>query len=111
MTKLAWTSKETIAIELVFDLLGESRFNRTPEEYGEIESKLPKIEEAFVHVNSKLAEIARNGSAPYEICYFKKGDHGHFYEPFPTSLSRETIRKAIRKYRDQAAMLRRLVSD
>ncbi|MBR1276092.1 hypothetical protein [Bradyrhizobium sp. AUGA SZCCT0283] len=110
MTDLAWTSKENIAIELIFELLKETRFNRTLHEYCEIDKQLPTIEAAFVHVNSRLAQLAKSGRAPYEICYFKQGDRGHFYEPFPTSLSRETIRKAIRKYRDQVAVARQLVS-
>lgn len=109
--KLAWTSKESIAIDLIFDFLGESRFNRTLREYVEIEARLPKIDSAFAYVNSKLTELAQSGRAPYEICHFKKGDVGHFYVPFPTSLSRETIRKAIKKYRDQAAVVRRLIND
>lgn len=110
MTDFAWTSKETIAIELVFDLLNESRFDRTLQEYCAIETRLPKIEAAFVHVNARLAELAMSGRAPYEICRFKKGDVGHFYEPFPTSLSRETIRRAIKKYRDQVAIARQWIS-
>lgn len=110
MTKHAWTSKEAIAIDLIFDWLGESRINRTMQEYLDIEARLPPIESASVYVNSKLAEMARNGQAPYEICYFKAGDHGHCYKPFPTSLSRETIRKAIKKYRDQAAIVRQWIS-
>ena len=110
MTDLAWTSKENIAIELIFELLKETRFNRTLQEYCAIGARLPKIEEAFVYVNSRLEKLANDGLAPYEICYFKKGDVGHFYEPFPTSLSRETIRKAIKKYRDQVAIARQWVS-
>jgi hypothetical protein len=110
VTDLAWTSKESIAIDLIFASLGENRFNRTAQAYLEIESRLPKLEAAFAYVNAKLAEVARYGQAPYQISYFKKGDQGHFYVPFPTSLSRETVRKAIKKYRDQAAMLKRSIS-
>jgi hypothetical protein len=107
---LNWTSKEDIALTLIFGLLKESRYNRTTAEYIEIEARLPKIEEAFAFVNNHLGKMARAGYAPYEICYFKKGDFGHSYEPFPTSLSRETIRKAIKKYRDQVRAARQLLS-
>lgn len=109
--KLTWTSKENIAIDLVFDFIGESRFNRTLQEYVEIEDRLPKIDSASAYINSRLAELANSGRAPYEICHFKRGDVGHYYVPFPTSLSRETIRKAIKKYRDQVAVVRRLIND
>ena len=110
MTKLAWTSQEGIAIDLILESLGETRFNRTLSEYISIEARLPKIESAFADVNAKLATLAKNGRAPFEICYFKKGDVGHFYKPFPTHLSRETIRKAIKKFRDQVAIARQWVS-
>jgi hypothetical protein len=74
---LAWTSKENIALDLIFEFLGESRVNRRMDEYFEIESDLPTIEAAFVYVNGRLAEFANKGYAPYEICYFKTGDIGH----------------------------------
>jgi hypothetical protein len=64
LTNLAWTSKENIAIDLIFELLEEKRFNRTTQDYLNIDSRLPKIERAFVYVNARLTEIARKGSAP-----------------------------------------------
>lgn len=107
---LNWTSKENIALDFIFEFIGESRENRTMAEYFEIETRLPKIEAAVNFVNSKLRKIAAAGSAPYEICYFKKGDFGHYYEPYPDFLSRETVRKAIKKYREQVRVARQLVS-
>ena len=107
---LNWTSKEDIALTLIFGFLRESRYNRTMAEYFEIEARLPTVEAAFEFVNSHLRKMTQAGYAPYEICYFKKGDYGHSYEPFPTSLSRETIRKAIKKYRDQVRAARQLIS-
>lgn len=110
MMELAWTSKESIAIDMIMDLIGECRFNRTYQEYIDIGARLPKIETAFVYVNARLKKLANSGQAPYEICPFKKGDCGHYYLPYPTSLSRETVRRAIKKYRDQVAELKRLLS-
>jgi len=68
------TSKENIALNLIFEWLGESRINRTFDEYAEIASRLPKLEALHAHVNQRLREIAETGSAPYEICYFRAGD-------------------------------------
>ena len=91
------TSKENIVIDMVFDWLGESRFNRTQAEYEAIIARVPKDEAVHAYVNQKLQELANRGIVPYEICYFKRGDQNHWYEPFPTSLSRETVRTALIK--------------
>jgi len=39
------TSKENIALDLAFEWLGESRVNRTMEEYREIASRIPNLTE------------------------------------------------------------------
>lgn len=91
------TSKENIALNFAFQWQGESRINRTPAEYLAIAKKLPAVEALFVYINKELAKIHASGKPPYEICYFKRGDRGHWYEPYPRSLSRETIRKALKK--------------
>ncbi len=89
------TSKQNIALNLIFDWLGESRYNRTDEEFAEIASRLPKLASLCAHVNEVLRKIGASGSAPYEICYFKAGDRYPWYEPFPKSLSVTTIRNAL----------------
>lgn len=101
-----FTSKENIALDLMFAWLGESRYNRTSAEYLDLASKLPKVDAAHVEVNARLKQIAKDKLVPYEICYFKKGDVGHHYVPYPTSLSREAVRKAIKKFKEQARILR-----
>ena len=91
------TSKENIALDLAFQWQKESRINRTFAEYLAIARKLPAIEALFVYINDELAKIHASGKVPYDICYFKQGDRGHWYEPYPASLSRETIRRALKK--------------
>lgn len=91
------TSKENIALNLIFGWLGEPRINRTYDEYMDIASRLPKLEALHAYVNQRLREMVDAGYAPYEICYFKAGDRGHWYEKFPESLSMETIRTALIK--------------
>jgi hypothetical protein len=100
------TSKENIVLDLVFEWLGESRYGRTSAEYLYLASILPKVEAAYAEVNARLTRITKDGNAPYEICYFKIGDAGHYYVSYPRSLSRETVRKAIKKFKEQARILR-----
>ena len=91
------TSKENIALNLIFEWLGESRFNRTDKEYAEIAPRLQKHYTLCQAVNERLREIAAAGEAPYEICYFRKGDANVWYEPYPKSLSITTVRTALAK--------------
>lgn len=86
---------ENIALDIIFDWMGESTINRTLNEYIAIAAKLPKLEALHARVNEILATIDGNG--PYEICRFKAGDKYFKYEPFPKSLSLETVRTALIK--------------
>ena len=88
------TPAENIALELVFAQLGESRFNRSMADYMAIASRAPKVTAMHHDVNEILGHMAQNGIAPYQICDFQAGDRSHWYRPFPTELSLETIRNA-----------------
>jgi hypothetical protein len=88
------TSKEKLALDLIFALLGASRHNRTMDEYMNVAARAPKLQVMHADVNNVLRQMAEEHYAPFEICYFKTGDRFHWYAPFPTSLSLETIRKA-----------------
>jgi hypothetical protein len=110
MSDIYLTSKENIALNHVFDWLGESRYNRTSAEYLDLASKFPTVEAAYVEVNARLSKIAKNGTAPCKICYFKKGDSGHWFAEYPTSLSKETVRRAIKKFKEQARILRNMLA-
>ena len=91
------TSKENLALNLLFEWCGESRINRTDDEYRKIASRLSKLEACHAYVNQRLREMADAGIAPYQICYFKAGDRYLWYENFPASLSMETVRTALVK--------------
>ncbi|SRR6266516_1940436 len=94
------TPKEGIALDLMFALLGESRFNRqqtalaTKYKYIRVALRAPKLAVFHADINDMLCSMAAAGYAPFEICTFKKDDRYIWYEKFPTSLSLETIRKA-----------------
>src|SRR5262245_65008651 len=91
------TSKENIAASLIYEWLGESRINRTYNEYIQIASRFPKVAACHAYVNQRLREMADAGNAPYGICYFKVGDRYAWYEDFPTSRSRATVRGGLFK--------------
>ena len=91
------SSKENIAVNLIYAWLGESRSYRTYDNYMEIASRFPKVAACHAYVNERLGKMAEAGVAPYQICYFKAGDRYPWYEDFPTSLSMETVRTALLK--------------
>jgi hypothetical protein len=89
------TSEQNVALNIIFDDLGESRFNRSAEEYLAISRRLPPLKLLHGIVNDRLQETAKSGTAPYEICPFMAGDRAIWYKPFPTSVSQETVRLAL----------------
>ena len=91
------TSLHNIVINLLYEWLGEFRFNRACEDYVRIARKLPKVDALHAYVNQRLREFKASGKPPYDaICYFKPDDKGIWYKPFPISISRETVREALK---------------
>ena len=87
------TMKQDVAVSLVFEFMGESRYNRTFDEYAAIIAELPPIKVLHGYVNDRLQELAKD--PPYRLCYFRAGDRRAWFDDFPTSLSIETIRCAL----------------
>jgi hypothetical protein len=102
------TSKERIAIKLLFEWLDESSANRTLAEYIAIARRVPKLAAVHAYVNQRLAEITAANEESYGICYFKLGDAYPWIADFPRSLSIETVRTAIKKF--GIPMLREIAS-
>lgn len=92
------TSRENIVIDLLFEWLSEARINRTMQDYLAIALRVPKTEAVHAYVNQRLREMAAAGHAPYQICYFKVKDRYPWYAPYPTSISIETVRLALKKF-------------
>ncbi|UPJ74512.1 hypothetical protein [Bradyrhizobium sp. 187] len=89
-------SLQELAVDLLFDTLGEDRYNRSPQEYERLASLIPHIKEAHHRVNERLEQLQKTGQQPYSaICYFKAGDVAPRYVPFPTKISAETLRKGL----------------
>jgi hypothetical protein len=97
------TPIQDIALNLVFDVRSECRFNRTYEAYMDIAAQLPplkvlvhKINERLQEINERLQELHKTVGDPLpEICRFKAGDERIIYEPFPKKISIETLRAAL----------------
>jgi hypothetical protein len=96
MTKFP-TPVEEIVLTITFGLMGESRFDRTYDEYMQIAKRLPPLKVLHGQINDKLREMAAAGIEPYKICPFKIGDKYIRYKSFPDSVSLETVRSALTK--------------
>jgi|SRR5665213_3237292 hypothetical protein len=92
------TPIENIVIDHLFEWLSERRENRSMAEYAAIARRVPKIDAVYAYVNERLRALKANGIQPYEICRFGPGSEKIVYEPYPVSVSRETVRKALKNF-------------
>lgn len=108
---------QDIVLSLVFEAMGESQVNRTHQEYMDIAARLPPLKVLTHKVNERLREwheddarIAASKDLPGfdiekqckhrksrlpRICRFRAGDERIVYEPFPKTISYETVRAAL----------------
>jgi hypothetical protein len=97
--QLFLTPIQNIAMNLVFAVMGEYRFNRTQQEYAAIAAKLRPLKILVHEVNKRLELIHRqsveSGIPLPLLCRFKAGDERYFYEEYPREISYETVRKAL----------------
>jgi hypothetical protein len=56
------TSIQNIALELVFEVMGEERINRSREEYMEIAAKLPPLKQLVFTINKRLKQLHKEFS-------------------------------------------------
>lgn len=93
------TPIQDIALTLIFAVMGESRINRSYGDYVAIISRLPPLKELTYKINQKLQQLhdcdGCNGVRLPEICRFKAGDQRVNYEPYPKSISQETVRAVL----------------
>jgi hypothetical protein len=93
------TPIQEIALNLIFSVMGESRINRTYDEYMAIAKRLHPLKVLTSHVNRFLNEMHKcNGCCGVllpQLCRFKAGDQRITYEPYPKTISIETIREAL----------------
>jgi hypothetical protein len=93
------TPLQNIALNWVFHVMGECRFNRRLSEYLAIAARLPPLKVLHWKVNEALRQYreycGRHGIRLPQICRFKPGDERWDYEDYPSSLSKETIREAL----------------
>jgi hypothetical protein len=90
------TPAHNLALSLLFDALGMNRANRTHEEYQRIKAALPPLKQLHYRINERLQTLTEAGFfANAQICRFKAGHKIIQYEPYPTSISIETVRQAL----------------
>jgi hypothetical protein len=78
------TSSANIAINLIYEWMGESRINRCYDDYMAIAARFSRIEACVARVNQRLEELDRSGFAKrHEICHFRPGDKHIRYAPYP----------------------------
>lgn len=92
------TVVERLALNLAFMTKGEWWGDRTTEDYIRIARSFPRLRILHSEINALLAHCHAMGCLPYsEICIFRRGDRKARYVPVPTSISIETIRRAMNK--------------
>jgi hypothetical protein len=94
------TPIQDIALNLTFAVMGEKRINRTYDEYMAIAARLPPLKVLTSGINRMLQELHWrnddcNGVLLPELCRFKAGDQRIIYEPYPKTISHETVRTAL----------------
>ena len=90
------TTVENLALDLVFRVMGECRYNRSQQEYYDIASRLPRLKQLHYLVNEELRQfLAPYGNEPPEFTRFAAGHERLVFERCPTEISIETIRKAL----------------
>ena len=87
---------EELVLDLVFESYGESRYNRTSAEYEQLSTLVTNIKDVHYRVNKRLQEYKKSGQPRSSaIVYFKAGDLKPRYEPFPETISMQTVRTAL----------------
>jgi hypothetical protein len=87
---------EELALDLLFEALGESRYNRSPEDYERLCALIPPLKQAHFLVNQELRKHHDKGTfRDTAICDFKAGDRVVTYRAYPKTISIETIRNGL----------------
>ena len=90
------TPIQNITLDLAFDVMGESRINRTQRAYMDIAARFPPLKVLVHKINERLRELHKaDGNRLPKICRFKAGDERIIYEPYPKTISYETLRAAL----------------
>jgi hypothetical protein len=96
------TAIENLAINMVYMVMRESRYNRSPDAYAAIAARLPHLKELHYRVNeclkAYLLSLKARGHGSPEFCRFKTRDERILFETYPDGISGETIRSALIKH-------------
>src|SRR5215471_15224148 len=87
---------EELAVDLLFETLGEHRYNRSPQEYQRLRTLIPPLKQAHHLVNQRLKQLHDDGKLrDRAICDFKAGDRFPFDRPYPDTISIQTLRNGL----------------
>ena len=90
------TASEDLALQLISEWLKESFQNRTPEDYRAIAVKMPSLDALHTYVSQRWTELWDGGYFDNRLIFTIHPSDGHkYYEKYPRSISRETIRTAL----------------
>jgi hypothetical protein len=93
------TPFEEIALNLAYNVVGESGINRTRAEYVVVAAKLPVLKVLTHKVNEQLKWMhqrsAYSGVPLPLLCRFNAGDQRYSYEEYPRHISYQTVRTAL----------------
>jgi hypothetical protein len=87
------TQVQDKVLDLVFEVMGESRINRSYEDYMAIAAKLPGLKILHHLVNERLQEKHKAGEMPK--FYRKRWPGPVVYDRYPDKISIETLRAAL----------------
>ena len=88
---------QDLVISLVCKGLGESRYNRTAEDYAMVRERISEmpLKQIDYLVNRHLEDESISGNPGWDICHFERGTPVPIFDRYPVRISIETIRKAL----------------
>jgi hypothetical protein len=90
------TAYQRLVIKVLYEVLGVDPINRTPEEYRQIQARIPKhLKVVHGLINDYLKTHKITDFSCARFCRFDVGHRGVRFESYPTSISRETVRQAL----------------
>src|SRR5262249_1086883 len=100
-----WTMNAPAAIQhfamkVLFEAMEEDPINRTPEEYRQMAARIPKsLKVMHAKINDYLKTHPVSEFSCTEFTRFRARDKYRRIESYPTSISIETVRSALKVYK------------
>src|SRR5689334_14988439 len=93
------TAVQSFVMKVLYEILGVDPINRTPEEYQQIAARIPKhLKVVHWLINDYLKNHPVSEFSCTQFTRFRAGDKVVRFESYPTSISPETVRSALKAY-------------